>query len=243
MNKTIVKRICNIVSTVFTALVVIFAIAVVAFTVFGEKDADGTTKIFNKQVRLVTTNSMAKCDQTDVKSFDIKSIPVNSVVFINLVPEDEKEAYEWYDSLEVGDVLTFKYVYSSQVVITHRLVKIEKFDNGSFKLYLEGDNKNTESNLLTQVIDTSTPETGNYVLGKVTGKSLIIGYLLTLLKNPKSLIFVIIMIIIIVVCINVIKKTLKQVDEEPKEKDVDKELEELKSKINRLLDEQSSNNK
>ena len=239
MNKTIVKRISNIISIVFTVLIVLFTATIVYFTFFGQKDEDGTTIIFDKQVRIVTTNSMAKSELTDLSEYDIKSIPVNSIVFIELVPSDKNEAYEWYDGLEVGDVLTFKYVYDSQVVITHRLIKKEKMNDGNFKLYLEGDNKNSNVNLLTQVIDTSTPETGNYVIGKVTGKSLIIGYILTLLKNPKTLIFVIILLVIIIVCINRIKKALKYVDEEPtKEKNIDDELKDLKEKIKRLEEQE-----
>ena len=64
--------------------------------------------------------------------------------------------------------------------------------------------------LLTQIIDTSTPETGNYVIGKVVGKSLIIGYLFTLTKNSVVLIFVLVLLIIMFICIKVISKTLKQ---------------------------------
>ena len=241
MNKNIIQKIGNIMGTVITVFVMLFALIIAYIAIFGTKDEDGTAIIFNKQARLVTSNSMDKSEFTDVSKYDIKSIPVNSIVFIEMVPTDKDEAYEWYDDLREGDVLTFKYVYSSQVVITHRLIKKDKLDDGSFILYFEGDNKDSDTNLLTQIIDTSTPETGNYVIGKVVGKSLIIGYLFTLIKNPVILIFVLILLIIMIICIKVISKTLKQKDVDlSKENDVDTEIKQLKEKVDKLLSEQSS---
>ena len=235
---SIIKKIFNIIGGLVTLFVVAFAVILAGFTLFGEKDADGTTIIFDKQIRLVTTSSMAKSEFTDVSKYDIKSIPVNAVVFIEMVPKEKEEALEWYEDLEEGDVLTFKYVYDSQVVITHRLVKKEKLSDGNFKLYLEGDNKNSDTNILRQVIDTSNPESGNYVIGKVVGKSLVLGYLLTLVKNPKILIFVLILVIVIIFSIKKIIKVLKQTSEvHDEQKNIDDELKELKEKVEKLLEE------
>ena len=235
---SIIKKTFNIIGGLVTLFVVAFAVILAGFKLFGEKDADGTTIIFDKQLRLVTTSSMAKSEFTDVSKYDIKSIPVNTVVLIEMVPKEKEEAFEWYEDLEEGDVLTFKYVYDSQVVITHRLVKKEKLSDGNFKLYLEGDNKNSNTNILRQVIDTSNPESGNYVIGKVVGKSLVLGYLLTLVKNPKILIFVLILVIVIIFSIKKIIKVLKQPSEvHDEQKNIDDELKELKEKVEKLLEE------
>lgn len=242
------KKILNIITTVLTVVIVAFALLFVVLTLSSNKDSDGTSEIFNKQFRIITTNSMEKCDETDVSGYDIKSLSVNDMVFIELVPEDEEEAFEWYDSLNDGDVLTFKYVYTEQIVITHRLIEKEYIkETNSFKLYLMGDNKNADVNLLTQTINTADKDSMNYVIGKVVGKSTLLGNVVSLLKNPKKLILVMVIIIATFVIIETIKKVYKASKQEPsneedsKEKVIDQEIEELKKKIENLSNENHNN--
>ena len=54
----------------------------------------------------VKTGSMEKYKFTNVNEFDIKSIPVDSMIFIELTPNDIEKRNEWFNSLKVGDVLT-----------------------------------------------------------------------------------------------------------------------------------------
>ena len=61
-------------------------------TITAKKDKDGTATILGTQMRLVTTSSMEKSPATDVSGFKVKHIPVNSMVFIDVVPEDPAEA-------------------------------------------------------------------------------------------------------------------------------------------------------
>ena len=60
-------------------------IAAVILTVFSKKDSDGASEIFGYQMRLVVTDSMGASEHTDVSNYKIKSIPVNSMVFIKLM--------------------------------------------------------------------------------------------------------------------------------------------------------------
>ena len=118
---------------------------------------------------------MDKCELTDVSGYRIKSIPVKSCIFVQVAPEDEEQKKEWYARLKVGDVLTFRYVYTRQETITHRIVSIEEKDSGGYIITLEGDNKNADSEQLRQTIDTSLTDSPNYIIGKVTGQSYFLG--------------------------------------------------------------------
>lgn len=244
MNKEKLKKIFNVITSILTCFIALIAIMFVVFTVFGTKDADGTITMQNRQFRVITSDSMAKCDETDVSDYDIKSLSIKTIIFIETVPTGKQEAYQWYKSLKKGDVLTFKYVYTSQVVITHRLIDKDEKSNGEFILYLEGDNKSSDTNLLTQVIDTGTPETGNYVIGKVVGKSVLLGHILMFFKNTKALVCVAIIFIAFIIMIKVLGSTvtkIKKIDED-KKSNMDDEIEKLKSQINELSKNNTNDN-
>ena len=76
----------------------------------------------NHQIRIVTSESMEKGSK-ETNQYKIKSLPLKSMIIIEQV--DNNHEYEWYQSLKVGDVLTFKYVYIKQETITHRIINIE----------------------------------------------------------------------------------------------------------------------
>ena len=161
MEKTKIQKIGAIVLTVVMCVFLVISFLTVVVTVFSKKDSDGAAQIFGYQMRVVTSNSMASSQYTDLSDYSIKAIPVRSLVFIKLMPEDPAEADAWYDSLSVGDVLTFRYVYTTQVTITHRITAINKQPSGGFLIELTGDNKASESGQMVQVIDTSIPENPN----------------------------------------------------------------------------------
>ena len=199
--RKIAKIAVNVVLYAFIALCVF----VVMMTITGKLSGDDAVTLFGKQVRVVTSSSMEKSDQTDVSGFDIKDIPIRSMVFIDVVPQDEAQANEWYAQLKVGDVLTFKYVYVKQEVITHRIVRIEPNERGGYTIDLEGDNKVGDSEVLAQTIDTSQRNSPNYVIGKVRGQSYPIGLLVSLLKSRLGLIFAIIVPSLIILFLEVLK--------------------------------------
>ena len=155
------------------------------------------------------------------------------------MPTDPAEADAWYRSIKVGDVLTFRYVYTSQLTITHRVVGITEKETGGFIIELEGDNKDSDSKLLRQVIDTSEPNALNYVIGKVTGQAYLFGLFLTILKQPVGLICIIIIPCFLIILLEVIKiisvvnaEKKKRAQEETQKKD--DELEELRRRLAEL---------
>ncbi len=240
-----VKKIVNVILSVLTYLFFFICIISLILSVLAKKDPDGAVSVFGKQMRIVLSDSMAKCDQTDVSDYEIKDIPVKSMVFIDLMPEDEKEKNEWLEDLEENDVLTFRYVYVQQETITHRIKSITENKNGGFTIVLEGDNKSSDSNILTQTIDTSEENSPNYVIGKVTGQSYFLGLLVTAIKSPVGIICIIILPALIIAILAIIKlvdafNSKKKEKAQAEEQKKDEELDELRRKIKLLEEERSA---
>ncbi len=246
MKNKIFKIGLNVLTYVFIAL----CLTLVIFTITSKK-TDGAVNVFGYQARLVLSESMERCEETDVSGYDVKDIPLRSMVFIDLVPEDEEIAKEWYKNLAVGDVVTFRYKYDAQVTITHRIIeKIENKDSdgnptGWYTFKLRGDNKALQNNpnasiaeTGTQTIDTSL-ESANYIIGKVTGQSRILGVIIHALKQPICIALIIIVPSLIILTFEIIKivgaltaeKRQKQKEEKAKQQ---KEIEELKKQLAEL---------
>jgi uncharacterized membrane protein len=237
MDKTkLIKKVGNIAANILLYVFIALCFVSIFLTISSKRDEDGTATIFGVQMRTVLSPSMEACEQTDVSGFEIKDIPTGSMVFIDVVPKDPDEAARWYADLNEGDVLTFKYVYVKQETITHRITDIKPNENGGYTIQLEGDNKSANSETLTQTIDTSKKTSPNYVIGKVTGQSLVLGLLVSLLKSPAGLIFVIIIPSLIIVILEILKiirilgADKKKKDEEEKERRQN-ELDELKRRL------------
>lgn len=239
------KRIVSIAGNVLLYLFLAICVLSVVLTVFSKKDIDGAAELFGYQMRVITSDSMAKCELTDVSDHDIKSIPLRSMIFVKLMPRDEEDAEQWYRTLKVGDVVTFRYVYANQVTITHRITAITEKETGGFLIELAGDNKNSESSQLYQVVDTSIPENNNYIIGKVTGQCFLLGFVISLLKNPLGLVLVVIVPCFIIILLEVLKiveiysAERKQRQQEEIQKK-DSELEELRRKLARLEKQEKS---
>lgn len=241
MNKELIKKIGKIAGNVLMYLFLIVCVLSIFVTVFAKKDLDGTTEIFGYQMRIVSSDSMDKSEYTDVSSYKIKSIPLHSMVFIKVKPDDPAELDAWYASIQKGDVLTFRYVYTNQVTITHRVVDIVEKEGGGYLIYLEGDNKASDSKLLKQVIDTSeSPKTStNYIIGKVVGKNFLFGLFLSIIKKPIGAICIVIVPCFIIILLEVLR-IVGVVNEDKKKKNKeeiekkDTELEELRRKIAEL---------
>ena len=244
MNKKGAKKIGSILVNLILYIFLTVCILSVFLTIFSKRDSDGAVELFGYQMRVVTSDSMAKCEHTDVSDFDIKSIPVRSMVFVKTMPDDPAKADDWYRSLKVGDVLTFRYVYSSQVTITHRITSITEKATGGFIIELAGDNKNSEDSQLRQTIDTSIPNNTNYVIGKVTAKSYVFGFIMSLLMQPIGIVLVIIVPCFIIMMLEFIKiagmlsadkKNKLQQENDRKES----EIEELRRKLAELEKQKS----
>ena len=246
------KKVLNVILDVIVYAFIIFAAATVILTMSSKRDDDGAINIFGMQMRIVISPSMEKCDETDVSAYKIKDIPVKSMVFIELVPEDNEEAKEWYGKLEIGDVLTFKYKYVTQETITHRITDIKQKQSGGYIISLEGDNKSSDANTLTQKIDTDEAETSpNYIIGKVTGQSRVLGFLVYSIKQPVVTVLLIILPFSIIIVLQIIKivnvltadRKKRAIEEKAKAEEDKKrqtdEIEELKKQLAAL---QQANN-
>lgn len=246
MNRSKVKNISRIAMNVLLYLFLAICIFSVFFTMFSKKSVDGAAEILGYQMRVVTSESMAKCDLTDVSDYKIKDIPLRSMVFVKVMPDDPADAEEWYRSLKVGDVLTFRYVYTSQVTITHRITSITEKDSGGFIIELAGDNKNEDNGQLEQVIDTSIPNNTNYVIGKVVGQAKIFGFAMSFLMNPIGMVLIIMLPCVIIMMLEFIK-IAKLFSSEKKERECEEnakkeqELEELRRKLAELESVKAAN--
>ncbi len=200
--KKIANTVINILMYMFFA-VCIFALIL---SMVSKKDADGAMSLFGMQARIVISDSMAKHELTDVSDYKIKDIPIKSMIFIELVPEDPEEAEKWYSELKRGDVLTFRYFYVTQETITHRIVEDPvKNENGGYTILLEGDNKASDIDTLAQTIDTSLDDSPNYVIGKVTGQSRLLGLLISAVKSPVGIILIVMVPCIVIAIFEIIR--------------------------------------
>lgn len=246
MNREKLKKVGKIAMDVLTYIFLALCFFTVMVTILSKKDVDGAAEVFGYQMRVVTSDSMAECEFTNVSNFEIKDIPLRSMIFVKTIPDSGAEADEWYRSLKVGDVLTFRYVYTTQVTITHRIVSITEKETGGFVIDLAGDNKNSESGQLFQTIDTSVPNNPNYVIGKVVGQSYLVGVIMSFLKQPIAIVLVIILPCSIIILSEVLKivevmgedKRKREQEESAKR---DTELEELRRKLAELENQNNQN--
>lgn len=239
-----IKKALRVTGDAALFIVILFALFALVLSIAAKKDSDGTATVFGYQLRFVRSDSMDKCDLTDVSGYKIKSIPVKSCIFVQVAPEDEEQKREWYGRLQVGDVLTFRYVYTKQETITHRIVSIEEKADGGYIITLEGDNKNADSEQLRQTIDTSLTDSPNYVIGKVTGQSYILGLIVYAFRTPVGVICLIIIPCLIIIGFE-IARLVRVLSADKKEKAKEKEqrqaeeIEELKRRLELL---QNQNN-
>lgn len=235
---TIAKKVANIVLDVVVVAVLLLALFTIVVTINAKKSQDkDASSIFGYQLRFVQSGSMEKCAYTDVSKYKVKSIKVKSCVFIKTAPTDVEKIKEWYKTLKVGDVLTFQY---KGEIITHRIVKIEEKETGNgYIITLKGDYKSSKDNEpAEQVIDTEvdTPATVNYIIGKVTGQSYLLGLCVYVLKKPVGIVCVVIVPCLLMIVIQIFR-IVNVLGEDKKNKrkeeqaNKDDEIEELKRQL------------
>lgn len=237
-NKINIKKILQIIGDVILIIIFIFVIFLLFLSITSKKNGDDASTIFSYQFRYVTSSSMEECDLTDVSEYKIKSIAVKSCIIIETAPKDEEELDTFYSNIQVGDVLTIKYVYVKQETITHRVKSITKTEDG-YIITLEGDNKNYDSNLLTQVIDTSKNDSPNYIIGKVVGVNVVLGYLVYAIKTPVGTLCFIIIPALLIALYEIIRIILalssdKKEKQKKKEEEQEEEINKLKKKLEEL---------
>lgn len=239
------KKVAKIVFSILVYLFFAFCVFTLIITIASKRDETGAAELFGYQLRIVVSSSMEKCEETDVSDYKIKDIPVRSMVFVKSVPEGEEKRESFYASIAVGDVLTFRYVMGEQEIITHRVVGITAKDTGGYIIELAGDNKNAGSGVVKQTIDTSDTDSPNCILGRVTGKSYILGVLVTAIKSPIGMLLLIILPCSIIIVLEIIRIVnvvhgAKLKKEQCAMAEQTKEIEELKRQIAELQNESSA---
>lgn len=237
MKKEPMTKIGKIVANILLYAFLLLGVFAVVITLSAKKGTDGAAEVFGYQMRIISSDSMAPCDQTDVSQFEIGSLPLRSMIFVKVMPQEETD--QWYRDLKVGDVLTFRYVYTRQVTITHRITSIEEKTTGGFLIQLEGDNKNADAQQLTQIIDTSIVENTNYVIGKVVGQSRALGFVTSLLQEPVGLVLIIIVPCLIIIVLEILRIISvlgadRKKKEQQEKQQKDQELEELRRRLAQL---------
>lgn len=240
MALKVLKIVGNVLIYVFFA----FCLFVLLVSIISKRDVDGAVEFFGYEMRIVLTGSMEKNEYTwdEVKEYEIKSIRQYSAVFIEMVPDDEAEAEEWYSELEVGDVLTFRYLMTTkQDTITHRIISKEEKPTGGWLIMLREENGAGTPDTWgePQVIDTSEEDSPNYILGKVIGKSFLLGLFIFAMKQPIGIALIIIIPCALIIIFEIIRivnvlngEKRRKIEEEAKEHL--SEVEKLKLRIAEL---------
>ncbi len=248
-KKNTLKVILKVIGYVFAGIIAALAIFSISITIASKKDSDGTATVFNHQLRFVKSSSMEKNEYVDVSKYKIKDIPVKSCVFIETVPVDDAKAKEWYSSLEVGDVLTFKYVYTKQETITHRIIDIKPNEsNEGYTITLQGDNRASDEGVSTQTINTSLTNSSNYVIGKVVGQSYALGLFIYAIKTPVGIVCIFIIPCTLIIVWEIIR-IVRAFSSERKEKalavgqEKDAEIEKLKKQIEEMNKEKEGDDR
>lgn len=246
-GKTKTKKVLSIIGNVVLWLFLALCLIMLIFAIVAKRSDDGAVNIFGHEMRLVLSGSMEKNDDMDVSGFKIKDIPTKSLVITEVVPEDDEEAAEWYGELQVGDVLTFRFLVAGrQETVTHRITAIEELTYG-YKISLHGDN--VEKDDPDQVIytdDRMNPEPANFVLGKVVHVSVVSGYIVWILQQPVGIALVIIVpasIVIIFQIIRIINVLYgeKRKKAEEKQAEQEGEIEALKKRLAEMEQRQTEN--
>ena len=233
------KKIVKIVSWVVLYVILAFGVLAVLFTLTAKRSDYGAAQVFGYQIFTVESESMEKNPSYDVSEYEIKSIPLHSLVFVEMKPQDKQACEEWYSSLKVGDVLSFRYRYTQQVTVTHRIVSITEISTGGYLIELKGDNASS-ANQASQIINTSLDESGtNYIIGKVTGQSRTLGSLLFAIRQPIGMTFIIIIPCFIIILLEILRivsvlgedKRIKLLEEQQTK---DEEIERLKKRVAEL---------
>lgn len=211
--KKVFKVISNAVMYFFIALCVLLVIC----SITGKK-TNGAINVFGHQMRVVISRSMERCDQTydDISKYTIKDIPLKSMVFIETAPDNKEDFNKWCDGLKEGDVLTFMYTYGNQIPITHRIIDIEEDGDGGYIIKLQGDNKPTleqeggasAADVGTQTLYTSKQFNStnyNYIVGKVTGQSYVLGVLVTAVSQPLGIVLIVIVPCLVIAVLEIVK--------------------------------------
>ncbi len=200
-------------------------------------------RIGDSQFLVVLSGSM---DGESQEEYPIKTIPVKSLIKVDLIKDGHEE--EFYSGLKKGDVLTFNYASLNNATITHRIIEDPTLlsDGTTYMIKLKGDAVE-EGNTQTLYSDGRTGE----VIGKVSFVSLPLGKMYFFISSKVGTL-VLVILPCSAICIYEIAKIIYVLSEEKKKKKEeaalsasnakDKEIEELRAKLESLQKQESERN-
>lgn len=250
-KKSVFSKVLNILSYVLIGLLVVVD-GLALYGKFSMKGESGGLPLFNKEARIVLTGSMDNQDDSfyttgEGKDYEIKRIPVHSLVFIDKAPSlsDKVACREWYGNIKVNDILTFNYQLGGQFyVVTHRVIAINNTNPDHVIFTLRGDNPEGDSVVSKYSPTQEAWSDSGYIIGKVTGFNEFIGHIMyAFVGNQMALIFIVIIPSVILMFYeigNVIylvylnKKEKVQVEREAAAKSQEEELLRLRIELAKL---------
>lgn len=275
------KKALNIAVDVVLYLFLAFSVLLLIMTLVSRKSGGDAVNLFGREARIVVSNSMEMSEDEEfnktIQQYKIKDIKVRTMVFIKRAPDpetDPEKAKAFYASLKVGDVVTFKYRLTSgslPIVITHRITEITPLENGQFRFVMQGDNRIDGDTPGEQIVYTDgylgargDSELFNEIIGKVTGKSVVLGNIAYAVRQPIGIALIIIVPCAVIIIWQIVRialviaedkkkkaaeaqakkeqaaaeeleRTRKQAEKEAYEREQkERELEELKRKVAEL---------
>ena len=197
-------------------------------------------RIGDSQYLVVISGSM---DGERKEEYPIKTIPVKSLIKVDLIKDGHEE--EFYSGLKKGDVLTFNYASLNNTTITHRIIEepLLLSDGTTYQVKLKGDAVEGDE-IQTLYSDGRTGE----VIGKVSFVSLPLGQMYFFISSKMGTL-VLVILPCSAVCIYEIAKIVYILSENKRKKKEeaalsvtnakDKEIEELKAKLESLQKQSS----
>ena len=158
------------VTVITTGIIIIMAVCSLCYVFH----INGNSLDFSQtEAKVVVSGSM----DGEPRDYEISTIPVSSLVLIHKVNSDD-----FYQSVKIGDVLTFNYTHpvsKENMVVTHRITDIRE-SSGVYTYTLKGDSvADDPTNGSSQIV---TSDSGD-IIGKVVGVSHWLGILIIFMST------------------------------------------------------------
>lgn len=167
-------------------VLVLFMILVISINIFSNQFKDG---LFGYLYLQIITESMdAKPTQ-----YQIDTLKVDEFILVEINDYDE-----FFEKLEIGDVITFKMNQGSykELVVTHRITEIKYFEEYDYyKIITKGDKNNSTETLYSNQ---------DIIYGQVVYSSILIGNIFNIITNKYFLVIIIVIPCLIIALYEVV---------------------------------------
>ncbi|MBO4584039.1 MAG: signal peptidase I, partial [Clostridia bacterium] len=193
-NVSTAKKVFNIVKTVFTWIVVVFAVGMMIFTIISTTTLNRNDRsLFGYKMFIVLSDSMSISEQ-DTTAEDREGVHFNAGDLIFSKELDN----EGLAQLQAGDVITFQSQGGDNFgeVVTHKIREVTRTAEGKLGFVTYGINTNTNDETIVD---------SDFVLGKYSGKIAKLGKFLEFQKSTVGYIVCIFVPFVILIILQGIK--------------------------------------